>query len=135
MIAETTPPGNATIIVIDDNQEVLKANQLLFEVEGYSVLAAANGAGAVSLLENCDDLPKVIVSDFHLANNEKGTDVIRSIRRKLQSEIPAILMTGDTTSIMRNVKDIVGNCHVVSKPADIPTLVALLSNATKSGKV
>jgi PAS domain S-box-containing protein len=135
MIPQTTSPEDATVIVIDDNQDVLKANRLLFEVEGYSVLAAASGADALGLLENCERPPNVIVSDFHLANNEKGTDVIRSIRTKLQSEIPAILMTGDTTSIMRDVKDILGNCHVVSKPADIPTLVALLSNATKSGKV
>lgn len=134
-VAVFAPPENASVIVIDDNPDVLKGNRLLFEVEGYQVLAAESGAEAMKLLENCETPPYVIISDYHLANNETGVDVVCGIRAKLGKETPAILMTGDTTSLMRNMKDILGNCQIISKPADIQQLVESLSTAVKTGKL
>ena len=134
-IIVTAAPENASVIVIDDNPDVLRGNRLLFEVEGYEVIAASSGANAIRLLENSPSPPDVIVSDFHLGNRETGIDVICNIRKKLQKNIPAILMTGDTTSLMRNVKDIVGNCYIISKPANIEELIEVLSRAAITGKI
>ena len=41
-------------------------------------------------------MPDLIIADYRLAGGAVGTDVIQRLRRELDPEIPALLVTGST---------------------------------------
>jgi DNA-binding NtrC family response regulator len=81
----------AKILLVDDDQENLKALTLYLQLEGFMVEQAHDGFEALVKLdhENFD----VVVSDIRMPRLN-GVDLTKRIRYKLQS-IPIVLMTGD----------------------------------------
>ena len=82
---------SAKILLVDDDQENLKALTLYLQLEGFVVEQAHDGFEALVKLdhENFD----VVVSDIRMPGLN-GVDLTKRIRYKLQS-IPIVLMTGD----------------------------------------
>jgi signal transduction histidine kinase len=85
------------IIVIDDDPLVLDGMRSLLQSWGYAVIAAPSGPTAVAQLADrpCPDL---IVSDFHLADGEAGTDAVQRIRDAVAAKVPAVFISGDTSA-------------------------------------
>jgi two-component system, NtrC family, response regulator GlrR len=81
----------AKILLVDDDQENLKALTLYLQLEGFVVEQAHDGFEALVKLdhENFD----VVVSDIRMPRLN-GVDLAKRIRHDLQS-IPIVLMTGD----------------------------------------
>ena len=55
-------PGAKKILVVDDNQVVLRATQMMLKAKGYSVLLAETGAETISLLRKTK--PDLILLDL-----------------------------------------------------------------------
>jgi signal transduction histidine kinase len=99
LAAESEPlPTAATrqILVIDDEPQVTYATRMLLEIEGFDVLTAASQEEAIACINELGEVPDLVVVDYHL-RNEIGLDVIHAIRDQFQSNIPAILVSGDTS--------------------------------------
>jgi len=65
------------------------------------------------------------VTDYHLRDGETGLELITTLREKHGVSPKAILMTGDTSSAMKNVpRD--PRLRVASKPIDADELLTLL---------
>jgi signal transduction histidine kinase/CheY-like chemotaxis protein len=89
-------PGTL-IVVVDDEELILSATRLLLEQWGCSVVTANSGPEILQLLADCSRIPDAIISDHRLRNNETGVQVINAIRTEFNAEIPAVLITGDTS--------------------------------------
>jgi CheY-like chemotaxis protein len=61
------------------------------------VVTAASGDEAIQRLSVCDRVPDAIVCDHRLRGTETGIDVIAAIRIEFNNDIPAVLVTGDTS--------------------------------------
>lgn len=85
----------ATILVIDDDKNVLEAARILLKQWGCYALSAESATDALAKLREEDRAPDVILSDYRLRDGETGTDAIRKIH-SVWGTMPAALITGDT---------------------------------------
>jgi PAS domain S-box-containing protein len=116
--------GEARILLVEDNPSVRHATCLLLEVEGYGVTPVASLSEALRHIQagNAVDL---LITDYHLSNNETGTQVINTLREILGVSLRALLTTGDTSSaIQRLPRD--PYLRVTSKPIKAEELLKLL---------
>jgi two-component system, sensor histidine kinase len=112
--------SSGLIMLVDDDPAVSGATKMLLKVEGYEVLAAASLEETLVLLNDCQRVPDLIVSDFHLQASVSGIDVIGRVREVTGRSIPALLVTGDTSSYLVDEVERSGGCEVLSKPV-VPT--------------
>lgn len=88
---------DAFVLVIDDNEAVLKSMSALLESWGWRVVCAESSQAAIEELGEIDQPPDIIVADFRLREQETGDDAIEAVREEFNVEIPAIIITGDTS--------------------------------------
>ena len=83
-----------TILVLDDDPSVRHMLQVLFEQDGYDVIAAGDGRSA---LAQCKvDLPDLMVVDLMLPI-EDGEMFLREFRRRWRhAEVPVVLLSAST---------------------------------------
>lgn len=93
------PPrlGARTVLLIDDEQPVLDAMTTLLQDNGCEVLPAQSGAEALYQVALSGQLPDLIVSDFRLRQGETGLDVVYAVRDSVNCDIPAVIVTGETS--------------------------------------
>ncbi len=117
-------PEKATgkILLIDDDEAVLDSTSVFLGVSGFSVLVARNSAQALALLDT--EKPDLVITDYGLAQQETGLDLLRSIREKLRRDVPAIVITGDISQ--RNRAGLGDNTEIVCKPLDPQLLLQLV---------
>lgn len=85
------------IVVVDDDEAIREATRILLEQWGCVVVAAVSGADALLKLGMSPHPPDALICDYRLSLNESGLDVIRGLHNEFNHEIPALLVTGDTT--------------------------------------
>lgn len=146
-IAQIRPPGlennNAkasaqrqVILLIEDDEAVRKATALLLRTESYDVRQFSGLPDLAERLNGRLPRPALVISDFHLGPEAFGTDAIALARERFGSELPAIVLTGDTSPVTRRLK-IDGHTRTLSKPVDVDRLVetirTLISQAQGAG--
>ncbi|HEU4354785.1 MAG TPA: response regulator transcription factor [Actinomycetota bacterium] len=80
--------GSATILVVDDERKLRDLVRSYLEAEGYAVLLAETGIGALETIERAH--PDLIVLDLMLPDIA-GEEVARSLRD--HSDVPIIMLT------------------------------------------
>lgn len=119
-------PGTA--LVIDDEALILMSLRLVLEEWGWTVLTAGSESEALATLNSGKSCPDVIVADYRLREGRTGTEAIHNIRRICEQNIPAILLTGDT-SVERIQEAARDGTRLIHKPVDPARLRALLAEA------
>lgn len=120
---EKPPKKRLVILLVEDEPAVLDATALLLETEGHEVFKHSDSEGALALIKT-GLRPSLIISDYRLPGID-GLTVIRLIREHFGSELPAILMTGDTTVPELSEGNCAG-CATLFKPIDADELMALV---------
>lgn len=87
-----------TVLVIDDEPAIREGLAILLEEWGYEVMAADSLLGAQTVLNSLRMPPDLILSDLHLGDAPDGIAAILAVRRMCGTEVPAILITGDTSA-------------------------------------
>ena len=95
-IAENILQGTL-IAVVDDEVRILDATRLLLEQWGCTVIVATCGTDIITHLATSARVPDAIISDYRLRDDETGIDVIALVRSEFNVDIPALLITGDTS--------------------------------------
>jgi signal transduction histidine kinase len=85
-----TASSGYTILVVDDQEEILISNRLLLEKEGHRVLTASSGEKALSLFH--PGKIQLIIVDY-LMPQMSGEEVIREIRKR-DEDVQILLQTG-----------------------------------------
>lgn len=107
------------IALVEDNAEVAAALTYAFTQAGHQVVSAASRAEVVAKL--ADTAPEIIISDYRLAGEEDGFDVIRAVRSVFGCDLPAFIITGDTDpAVVRRMSD--HGISVLHKPLDLAVL-------------
>lgn len=112
------------ILVIDDEELIIRSLTKLLEKEGYSVLVAKNGADALAMSEEEDfDL---IIADIRMPGIN-GVDTVESIfealKQKQKKEIPVIFITGYADKDIEERAETLNPVAYIYKPFDIATLI------------
>ena len=85
------------VLVIDDDNAILKSMKTLLTSWGWQVACAESGPAAIELLGEAGVPPDVIVADYRLRDFETGDQAIKAVRDEFNHDIPAVVVTGDTS--------------------------------------
>ncbi len=111
-------PGK-TVLVVDDDAIVSKSMQLLLEIWGCKVFVAKTLAEAVAAFKTHQ--PDIVISDYRLANNETGEQVILAIQdlseTALSNSTSFIILTANTSPKLFKATKLI-NPKVLHKPID-----------------
>lgn len=84
--------GHKTILVVDDEQDIVDYLKSLFEDNGYKVLVAWDGAEAEQMTR--DHHPDLITLDITMPK-ESGVKAYKELKRDPElSKIPIVIVTG-----------------------------------------
>jgi DNA-binding NtrC family response regulator len=117
------------VLVVDDQRSVCTALELLFEVHGLSTVVATSPEEALDAVANED--VGVIVQDMNFTRDttsgNEGASLMRALR-KLDPDVPIILMTAYTSLEMavQLIKE--GANDYIAKPWDDEKLVTTVKN-------
>ena len=90
--------GGRLVVVIDDEPAIVEGMRSLLATWGAEVIGSGDGDDVMPELERLGRLPDLLIVDYRLAGERLGTDVIDDLRIALDPEIPAIVVTGSSTS-------------------------------------
>ena len=110
-----------TVLIVDDEPQLLRALQVNLEAEGYGVLTALDGMTALTYAEAGD--PDAMVLDLGLPDIN-GVDVITRIRRT--SSMPIIVLSARHGSVDKVRALDAGADDYVTKPFGLDELLARL---------
>ncbi len=118
------PIGVPRVLLVEDDKSVRDATRLLLSVEGYQVTGVATLAEALQHARSGNGID-LLVTDYHLAHGETGTAVIAAVRESLGTHLKAVLVTGDTSTA---VKDLPRDpfMRIASKPIQADELLTLM---------
>ncbi len=83
-----------TVLVVDDNEEIVRLLRAILELQGFAVRTARDGASALTAVEQ--QLPDLIVLDVMLPAMD-GKEVLARLKASSRTaSIPVILLTART---------------------------------------
>lgn len=128
MISSASLATGPTILIVDDDADVLGSLRFALEVEGYRVRTYASGDAILS----DDALPRVgcLVVDFHIPGGD-GLVVIDRLRAR-EVDMPAILITSAPPAALVRRAAAAG-VAIVEKPLLGATLSDGIRRALASG--
>jgi two-component system, sensor histidine kinase len=86
-----------TVLVVDDEESIREGLCLLLNEWGYESIAAGSIQEAERAVGRLETPPDLILSDLHLGDGADGIAAIAAIRARCGFDVPAMLITGDTT--------------------------------------
>jgi signal transduction histidine kinase/CheY-like chemotaxis protein len=100
--------GGLRVLLVEDDEAVLAATASLLRKWGCEVQAEL---AIPEEVRDCD----LLITDFDLGGGVTGTDCIRSIRRRIGKQVPAVVMSGHDES---RVREDLGSADIpiLSKP-------------------
>ena len=115
-------PGKPTVLVVDDEHDVVTFLERALTSEGFDVLSAYDGIAAVDIAET--DKPDVILLDIMMPMMS-GYDVCRQLKANPQTKsIPVICVTSAQNKEAREKSRAAGAQALLVKPFVVQELVA-----------
>lgn len=117
-----------TILVVENEDDILFALTILLERDGYAVRTAQNGAVALETLEK-HGLPDLILLDMSMPIMD-GWEFSRVLDEKYKNKPPVVIMTAAADAGKR-AKDI-GAADWIGKPFVLKNLLELIKKTLSS---
>jgi signal transduction histidine kinase/CheY-like chemotaxis protein len=98
--ADTLPMTVQTprmVLVVDDEEAIREGLRALLQEWGYHAMTAADGQQAERVVASLEGHVDLVLSDLHLGDGPDGAEVIENIRRLCGRDVPAVLVTGETS--------------------------------------
>ncbi|WP_067658700.1 response regulator [Nocardia harenae] len=119
-------PAATTVLVVDDEPQIVRALRINLSVRGYDVVTA--GTGAASLRAAAERHPDVVILDLGLPDMD-GTEVIAGLRG--WTAAPVIVLSARTDSADKVEALDAGADDYVTKPFGMDELLARLRAAVR----
>ena len=119
------------LLVVDDDESLSEALQLILLKEGYEVETAQNTSEAFYMISKTNfDL---VISDLKLPD-ESGIDLLKKVRR-FNEDLPFIIITAydESTSTIKAIQE--GAYDYLEKPLDMNRLKAVVKRALEGKKL
>ena len=124
--------GRPSVMLVEDDASVRDATRMLLRVEGYQVIPVGSAEEALAAVKGGARVD-LLITDYHLAPNQTGIQVIRALRERLGPQLKAILITGDTSSAIRGLAPN-PQLRILSKPIRAETLLTLMRELLTGGE-
>ncbi len=114
--------SSSTVLVVEDNPDILELVAFNLEAQGYEVIRAINGDKGLSKAQK--DHPDLIILDVMLPG-VNGLDVCRKLKQDAATRaIPILLLTarGDDSDVIAGLE--IGADDYMTKPFSVKVLIA-----------
>lgn len=120
-----------TILVIEDNEDILENLTEFLEMEGYKILGANNGKRGIELAR--EFIPDLIVCDvlMHAMNGHEVLEVLLDSQTTFR--IPFIFSTSMSETINRAEALLLGADDYIIKPFALEDLLKIVKTWIQSG--
>jgi two-component system, OmpR family, alkaline phosphatase synthesis response regulator PhoP len=119
------------ILLIDDDEDLLRSFQVILESNGYEVITAIDGKTGYSVLK--DQNPDLLVLDVMMRSNLEGYNLLHTIKSDHEyKEKPIILLTGMLDQLGVNLnpgvedESMFPNVRFQDKPVDPNVLIQMI---------
>ena len=113
------------ILIVEDDQDVRELLELMLEAEGYQIKSAGDGAVAMELVRDGTFVPDLLMADYNLPNDLNGVQLAAKIRKKLNSQTPVIILTGDISTLAAHGIGL-EDCVHLNKPVKLQQLLQVV---------
>ena len=93
MLSPTILLRQATVLVVDDEEPLRLYVSRIMEDEGYRTIAAGDGAQALMLLDQTEDLVQLVITDISMPNMS-GLELAARLARRHHAP-PVLFMSGN----------------------------------------
>ncbi len=132
------PEGSKCILVIDDEDDICQIVKARFEMVGYKVLTANEGAEGLKKTE--EHHPDIVLVDVRIPHGEDGLTYLRKLRSYRHDNIetqtrlrktPVIILTG-AGATMQSLFELEGISGYIEKPFDLVNLQSKVEQILQS---
>jgi len=118
-----------TALVIDDDRDVREGMHLLLEEHSCRVMTAESAGEARAAIVAEETIPDLIIADYRLRDDLTGAEAIVEVREEVNEDIPALIVTGDTSPTRLREASASG-FRLLNKPVVPDELFAAISELT-----
>lgn len=86
------------ILILDDESDIVSSLASLLQEWQFDVRSYQSASDALLTAEQVSWQADIILSDFRLGTSQNGVSFIQQYRQRSNRDVPAILLTGDTTA-------------------------------------
>lgn len=128
------PSATAPVVmIVDDSLTVRKVTSRLLERQGYEILIAKDGVGALQLLR--ETIPAIMLVDIEMPHMD-GFELIRTVRNNPELQaIPIIIISSRTAEKHRKVAEELGVNVFMGKPYQEDELLQHIERLIKQDAV
>jgi CheY-like chemotaxis protein len=129
---EAAPGGSETILVVEDDQAVMRATVVTLTKKGYTVLTAGNGDEARRLIDSRTEPLDLVLSDVVMP--QLGGPELARLLAETRPDLPVVFMTGysDYPITSENGDNRIDNRRAIMKPFHPRDLLSLIREVLDS---
>jgi CheY-like chemotaxis protein len=106
--------GKGTVLVVEDNEQLLNLIALKLERDSFHVIKKSSGDDALDILNDQSDI-RLVLSDLVMPGRRQGIDVMRKAK-SMHPPLPVILMSGYADISNSNEKELELADKFIEKP-------------------
>ncbi len=125
-MANENDDGDRTVLVVDDDREIVESVRLALESRGYQVKIARDGNQGLALAEH--ELPGLVILDMMMPKRS-GFLVLEKLRRNEGRQIPVIMITANEGSRHKAYAEMLGVTDYIRKPFAMDRLLESVEKA------
>ncbi|TCV94037.1 two-component system chemotaxis response regulator CheY [Luteibacter rhizovicinus] len=91
----------ATVLIVEDDRNVLDITGFMLELAGYHVLTASNATDALSAVREHPDIG-LVFTDVNMPGDMDGIEMLNELRR-LGLSIPVLVVSGDVGGVEHRI--------------------------------
>ena len=114
-----------SLLIADDEVNVTRTLQMVFEAEGYSVLPAYSAAEAIGILQDGHKI-EAVITDLNMERKDVGLEVARAAARQRPRPI-VVICTGFASIENSKEARAMHVDYLATKPVDLDELKSVLS--------
>jgi two-component system, sensor histidine kinase len=119
------------VLVIDDQQAGREGMKALLQRWGCKVRLADSEDSALEAVRAEPYLPELVIADYRLRNERTGAMAIARLRTEVGFELPALVVTGDTSpERLREARS--SGAELIHKPVPLGRLAAYLRSVRRA---
>lgn len=119
--SETGSSSHKTVLLVDDDIEIVEAVRYALEGAGHNVVVARDGNQGLALAER--ENPDLIVLDMMMPKRS-GFLVLEKLRRLRADPLPVIMITGNEGSRHKAYAELLGVSDYIRKPFPMERLIS-----------
>ncbi len=123
--------SHSSILIVDDEPNILTTLRRALEVEGYRALVAGSGPLALEMVPR--EGPDLVLLDLVMPEMT-GLEVLRRLKEQ-QSELPVVMMSGNATIEDAVEATKLGAYDFVEKPLSTEKILITIENALKLARL